>query len=103
MSSEAATLTRDRVSGSGEEDKGHSEAGRKTDRPRRPGPIYGLLTLHFPAKKEGRREEKSVSDISCVSLAILPVRVAFLYPGQEHDGRMGWTGQTGQHISLVSW
>ena len=38
-----------------------------------------------------------------LSLAILPVRVAFLDPGQEHDGRTGWTGQTGQHISLVFW
>ena len=38
-----------------------------------------------------------------VSLAILPVRVAFLYPGQEHGGRTGWTGQTGQHVRLAFW
>ena len=24
-------------------------------------------------------------------------------PGSGHDGRTGWTGQTGQHISVVSW
>ena len=33
---------------------------------------------------------------SWVSLTILPVRVGFLYPGQEHGGRTGWTGQAGQ-------
>ena len=31
-----------------------------------------------------------------LSLTIWPVRVGFLYPGQEHGGRTGWTGQTGQ-------
>ena len=29
-------------------------------------------------------------------LEFLPVRVPFLYPGQEDGGRTGWTGQTGQ-------
>ena len=42
-----------------------------------------------------------VKDWVCLLLRLefWPVRVAFPYPGQEHGGQTGWTGQTGQ-VSL---
>ena len=51
----------------------------------------------------GQKTRNNLFSGSGLSLAILPVRVAFLYPGQEHGGRTGWTGQTGQHVRLAFW